>query len=220
MRCEVHGVDVHVGADRVRCLDDRRQIRCRSEQVRRTRHGDPLGSLVDQIDHVVRRQLPGRRIERRQHLLGTSSVSRPTPRSDVGIVVEPRADDPIAGTKGFADCSRDRERQRGHVGPEDDAVRIGAEELADRIARAIHQSLALLRCRERAAVCRGVATGHPVAHRRDGRVDHLRAGGPVEPRPLRPDAGKPVAQRPAHFNRVFPARRRPHESFRPARAGA
>ena len=99
MRCEVHGVDVDVGADRVRGLDDRRQIGCRAEQVRRSGNGDPLGALVDQLDHVAGRQLPGRRIERRQHVLGAGSVGRPSPWRDVGVVVEPGADDPIARAK-------------------------------------------------------------------------------------------------------------------------
>ena len=60
-RCD--RVDEHVGADGVRGVDDRRQIGGRAEQVRRAGQRDPLRALVDQVDHVARRQRarsPGR----------------------------------------------------------------------------------------------------------------------------------------------------------------
>ena len=75
--CEVNGIDVDAGPDRVRGFDDRREVGRGAEQVRRSGDRDPLGVLVDEIDHVLCRQLPRRRIERRQHVLRPGSVRRP-----------------------------------------------------------------------------------------------------------------------------------------------
>ena len=207
MRSEVHGVDVHVGADRVRGLDDRCQIRGRAEQVRRTGNGDPPGAFVDELDHVLRWQLPGRRVERRQHVNGAGRFGSAPPRRDVGIVVEPGTDDPITGAQGRADRPRHGEGQRCHVGTEADAIRVGPEQLADARPCSVHQPLALLGRGERSAVGGGVAAGHPLAHRGDGRVDHLRAGRSVEARPVGAMPGKrwrsePVIRDP---ERVSPA---------------
>ena len=109
------------------------------------------------------------------------------------------------GLQRRADRPRHGERQRRHVGAEADAVGVGPEELPDRGTCAVHQSLAFLGGGERSAVGCSVATGHPLAHRGDRRVDHLRAGRPVEPRPLRPDAREPVPQRRHSPSRVFRA---------------
>ena len=71
---------------------------------------------------------------------------------------------------------------------------FGAQELPDCSARPIHQPLAFLRRGERPTVGSSVPAGHPLAHRRDRRVDHLRPGRSIEPRPLRPDPREAVSQ--------------------------
>ena len=195
MRSEVHGVDVDVRADRVSGLDDRCQIRRRAEQVRRAGQRDPLGVLIDQFDHIAGRQLPRLRIEGRQDVFGACIIGCPSPWSDVGVVVEPSADNAITRSQRRADRPRDREGQRRHVRTKADPVRVCSEELPDGGTRAVHQSLAFLGRRKGPAVGCGVAARHPLAHCRDRRVDHLRTGWPVEPRPLRSDSREPVTQR-------------------------
>ena len=80
---------------------------------------------------LLGRQLPGRRVERCQHVLRAGSLGGAPPRRDVGVVVEACSDDPIARLQRRADRPRDGERQRRHVRAEADAGGVGAEQLAD-----------------------------------------------------------------------------------------
>ena len=97
VRGQMHGVDEHPGADGVRRGDDRGEVGDRAEQVRRPGDGDPPGALVDEVDHGGRVEDAGRRVERGEHVLGAGLVAGQAPRGDVGVVVEPGADDSVAG---------------------------------------------------------------------------------------------------------------------------
>ena len=157
--------------------------------------GDPLGALVDQIDHVLGRQRAGGGVERGEHVLGAGGLAGVAPRRDVGVVVEPGADDPVAGAQRGADGPADRERERGHVRAEADAGGIGAEQTADHRPCPADELAGGLRRLEPAAAAGGGGAAHPRRGGLDGDVDHLGAGGGVEPGPAVGDAGETVADR-------------------------
>ena len=122
----------------------------------------PPRPLVDQLDHVLRRQLAGRRIERGEDVLRAGLLAGEAPRRDVGVVVEARADDAVARSQRRGHGPRHGERQRRHVRPEADARRVGAEQLPDDRSRPVEQRVALDRGGEGAAArpqcCRSPST--------------------------------------------------------------
>ena len=140
-----------------------------------------------EVDHVLRRQLPVCRIERCQHVLGTGRLGSTPPRGDVGVVVEPGADDPVARAQRRARPPVTRRTSAMVMfGPEADARR-GRPRAAGRRSPECGPSS---RWHSSAA-----ANGPPLeavlplaiqaVMARDGRVDHLGAGRAVEARPLR-----------------------------------
>ena len=95
-------------------------------------------------------------------------------------MVQPRDDHLVAGPK----CSRDRsgkvEQERRRVGPEDDLMRIAAEEVRARLARVRDQVVDLDARRERAVRVRG-AGPQAASDRVDHGVGKLRSAGCVGP---------------------------------------
>ena len=78
-------------------------------------------------------------VERGQHVLGAGGLRGAHPGGHVGVVVEAGAHDAVAGLQRGADGPRERERERGHVRAERDAVRVGVEQPPDGRPRAVDQ---------------------------------------------------------------------------------
>ena len=152
------------------------------------------GALVDQVDDLARIERPRLRVERREDVLGARLLACQAPRCDVGVVIEAGADDPGAGTQRRGDRPREGQRQRRHVGPEHDAVRARPEQRGHAVTGPFQQGVGGIRGSERSAGVGVVAARRPLGHRRDGRVDHLGAGGAVEAGPPAADAGEAGAQ--------------------------
>jgi hypothetical protein len=109
-------------------------------------------------------------------------------------VVEARDDHLVTGLQRAPDRAGERHRQRREAGAEHDLARRAAEQRARARPRAGEQLVGRVGGRERAAVVGAAAGAHPRVHRLDRAVDHLRAGGAVEPRPRRVgEAGEPLA---------------------------
>ena len=108
-------------------------------------------------------------------------------------MVEPGDDDLVARAERAPDGGREPHRHRGHRRPEGDAARLGAEQPGDRVARGLDAGVGRVRGGEHAAVVGVVARAHERGHRVDRAVDHLRAGGAVEPRPAAGEPGEAVA---------------------------
>ena len=114
---------------------------------------------------------------------GARALGVDDPRADVGVVVQARADDLVAGPERAPDRAGEGHRQRGHAEAEDDLRGRRAEQRAGARPRGRDELVGRVRGREDAAVVGAAARAHPRVHRLDRGVDHLRAGGAVEPRP-------------------------------------
>jgi hypothetical protein len=125
---------------------------------------------------------------------GARALGVDDPRADVGVVVQTRADDLVARSERAPDRARKGHRQRGHAEAEDDLLRWRAEQRARARPRRRDELVGRVRRREHAAVVGAAPGAHPRVHRLDRRVDHLRAGRAVEPRPARAgEAGEALA---------------------------
>ena len=85
--------------------------------------------------HGIDGQPPGLEVERREDDGGAGVFGGEPPRREVRVVLEPGREHLVARAERAADGPGEREDQRGAVGAEDDAVRIGAEERGDGLAR-------------------------------------------------------------------------------------
>ena len=110
---------------------------------------------------------------RRGRVLGAEQ-----PRADVRVVVERGHDDLVAGLQRAAEGVHEVEVDRRHVGPEDDLLGLGAEEVGRGDARRVDQRGRLLRSSRRRRRCsRSSAAGsrpwrrsrHPAPASRPGR---------------------------------------------------
>ncbi len=193
VRDEMDPVDQHPCTGRVGRVDDRREVGHRAQRVRRTGDRDPSRPWADARRDRVGIEASGGGVELRQPQDGTTVVGREAPRRDVGVVVEPGAHDLVTRRPVARERPREREVERGHVGAEDDALRIGAQQPAHAATRVVdHAGRRARRCEPPVPV-RVVARAQEVGERVDRAVDHLGAGGSVEARPFGADAGESIA---------------------------
>jgi len=178
--------------------DDAGQVGNRADRVGGGGDRDPARPLAED-------RLDGARGQLQRSLLGLGEAHARAgarrgdrPRGDVGVVVQERADDLVAGRQRAAGRGREAHRQRRHRRAEHDAPWIGAEQRADSRARAVDELVDALRGTERAAVVGVVARSHEGRHGLDRVVDHLRAGGAVEARPAVCQAREAVAVHGGH----------------------
>ena len=195
VRSEVHGVDEHACTGVVGGGDDRREVGHRPDEVRGAGQRHPARALVDEGDDVARVEQAAAAVERGEDVLGACLVARDPPRRHVGIVVEARPHDAIAGLQRCRDGPTERQRQRRHVGAEHDPVRRPAEQRGDGPPGLLEQSVALVGSRERPAAVGVVPARCPCRHGVDRRVDHLGARRPVEPGPPVTDPWEPSPHR-------------------------
>jgi hypothetical protein len=111
-------------------------------------------------------------------------------------VVEPGADDLVAGSERAAGGRGEAHRQVGHARAERDPARVAADQRAGARARRRHQLVRVPAGGEHAATVRRVAGARPLCHRVDRDVDHLRAGWAVEPRRSVAQPGEALAVHP------------------------
>ena len=174
---------------------DRCQVGDRAEQVGRAGDGAPtrVRSSISSMT-AAGSSIAGGRVERRQHVLGAGCLAGQPPRRDVGVVVEPRADDAVAGPQRRGDGPGEGQRQRRHVGAE-------ARSPSGRAAEQRRRPLARVRS-SRASQASAALNEPPVlallplaaqsAIAVDRGVDHLRAGRTVEAGPAVADTGEAV----------------------------
>ena len=176
-------VDRDLRAGRVRGGDDPVELRHRARGVRRRGHGHPARAVGE---HGLDR----RRGQRERVAVGlrpadgrARALGGDHPRAHVGVVVQARDDDLVAGPERAADRGREPHRHRGHRRAEGHAGLLRAEEPRHRRAGALHARVGRVRGGEDAAVVGVVARAHERGHRLDRRVDHLRPGRPVQAHP-------------------------------------
>ena len=192
----VHGVDVHAGTGGVGGGDDAGQVGNGADRVGRGGDGDVPRAVGEHGVDGCRRELERLRLRLGEAHGGLRAGGGEQPRRDVGVVVEPRAHDLVAGAQRASGGRREAHREVGHAGAEDDALRVGAEQRRDARARGGDELVGALGGREQAAVVGVVAGAHELRHRLDRAVDHLRAGRTVEPRPAVAQAREPLAVHP------------------------
>ena len=186
----MHAIDKDAGPGGVRSRDDGRKVRHGAERIRCPGDRNPLGKRADAIDDGGGIQPTGLEVEGCEHQPRAAVVGRELPRGDVGVVVEPGADDLITRFPIASECSRHCEREGGHVGAEDDPPGVRAEQSADRGARVVDEFGARRGRREVSVPVGAVTRAQELRHGVDRGVDHLRAGRPIEPRPIGTDARK------------------------------
>ena len=152
VRRRVDGVDVHARARGVGGGDDAGQVRDRADRVGGVGDRDPACAVGEHGLHRARGQLERLRVglgeaHRRAVALGVDD-----PRGDVGVVVEPRADDLVAGLERAADGAGERHRQRGHREAEDDLRGRRAEQRAGARAGGLDELVGGVRGGEHAAL--------------------------------------------------------------------
>ena len=180
VRREMHGIDVRERADPVRPEDDVRDPGDRPDRVRSPAERDELRLRPEGVVQggEVQRGVVGPDVDgldRQPPILRHQQ-----PWIDVGLVVEGRDDDLVAGRQRRADRPAEVERQRGHVGAELDRLGIGgAEQVGHRNVRLVSDRVVALTGRERAAGIRvrlAVVRGNGL----DDRVGDLGPAGSVE----------------------------------------
>jgi hypothetical protein len=196
VRRGVHGVDVHARAGGVGGGDDAGKVRHRADRVGGGGDRDPPRSVAEDGLDRARGQLEGVGLGVGEAHGRAGPLGRDQPRADVGVVVEPRAHDLVAGLQRAAGGGREAHGHRGHARAEGDAARIAAQQRADARAGARHQLVGVVRGREEAAVVGVVAGAHELGHGLDRAVDHLGAGRAVEPRPAVAQPREAVAVHP------------------------
>ena len=146
------------------------QIRDGAQSRRGRSDCDQAGRFGDQVLPLPGRQLAGLDVDLGPFHLGAIAIRRAQPRRDVCLVVQPGDDRFIAQAHPCRRSVGQRVEQDGAVGPEDDAARVGVEQVRNRMAsRVQHRGAALSR---RMRTHRG---RHRIAERRrDGGGDGVR----------------------------------------------
>jgi hypothetical protein len=139
VRRGVHGVEEDARAGRVGGGDDAREVGDGADRVARGGHGHPPRALRE---HDLDGR--GRQLERAGLGLGVAdrrarALGGEPPRLDVGVVVQARDDELVAGLQRAPGGGREAHRERGHRRSEDDAAGVGAEEAADGRARLVDE---------------------------------------------------------------------------------
>ena len=193
VRCGVDGVDVDARAGAARRRDDPGEVGHRAAGVGRRRDRHPAGPLAQHRLDRGRRQLEALRVGVGEADGRARALRRDHPRPDVGVVVEARADDLVAGPELPPRGGGEAHGQGRHARAEDDAGRLRAEQPGHLGARRRHGLVGGVGGGEDSAVV-GVAPGaHEVRHGVDGGIDHLGAGGAVEPGPAAGQAWEAIA---------------------------
>ncbi len=135
VRGVVHCVDVRNRACVARHADDGLHVVDGANRVRRVSHGDNPATRRELAREVVQVKRAVFFVDVHELNLHPAFFER-LPGRDVRAVVELREQNLVAGAEVAADSAADRERQRSHVLPEDDFVRIAAQEISHRGARA------------------------------------------------------------------------------------
>ena len=112
--------------------------------------GDQPGRLADQALPLPGRQLAGLDVDLGPFHLGAIAIRRAQPRRDVCLVVEPGDDHLIAQPDPRRRRVGQRVQQDGAVGAEDDAARVGVDQVGDRLAGRVQHRRAALGGRMRA----------------------------------------------------------------------
>ncbi len=125
-------------AGAVRELDDPGDVGRRPDRVRRDRerdHARPPGELRLEVAQVEREVF----VNAREADDDAEVLLERQPRRHVGVVIEPGADDLVAGLELPAERAREQEVQRGHALAEGDLVGMAREEAARCRARPLDQ---------------------------------------------------------------------------------
>ena len=138
VRAVVDGVRPGERAGAVRELDDPRHVGSRADRVRRDREGDdarPLGELRLEVVEVEREVV----VHAREADDDADVLREREPRGDVGVVVEPGAEDLVTRLQRAPERAREQEVERGHARPEGDLARVALQEAAGGVVRALDQ---------------------------------------------------------------------------------
>ena len=138
VRAVVDGVRPRERAGAVRELDDPRHVRSRADGVRRDRERDdarPLGELRLEVVEVEREVV----VHAREADDDAEVLGEREPRGDVGVVVEPGAEDLVARLQRAPERAGEQEVERGHARPERDLVRVALQEAAGGRMRSLDQ---------------------------------------------------------------------------------
>ena len=190
VRRGVDGVDEDARAGAVRGGDDARQVGDRADRVGGGGDRDPARALPRARPRRRRRAARACRDRARRSAPRAGARGGDEPRRDVGVVVQARADDLVAGLQ----RSARRRRRSAWSAPSSTGRRRRPP--ASRRAGARPRRAPARRARrcarglEGAAVVGVVARAHPGRHLLDGVVDHLGAGGAVEAGPAVGEAGE------------------------------
>ena len=141
--------------------------------------GDQLGVWADQIGKRVVAILEAVRIEIQPTHRDTAFLRRDQPGRDIAVVIHAGQHDLVALPPVARDHAREMEDECGAVEPEDDLVRLRAEQGGDGSVGVGHDPVGVARGAERAAVV-GAMPDHHLAHARDHARRHLRAAGRIE----------------------------------------
>ena len=178
VRRRVDGVDVHARARGVGGGDDAGQVRDRADRVGGVGDRDPARAVGEDGLDRARGQLERLGIGLGEAHRGAVALGVDDPRGDVGVVVEPRADDLVAGLERAADGAGERHRQRGHREAEDDLRGRRAEQRAGARARGLDELVGGVRGGEHAALVgrRGRSASRPPSPRSRCRPSACRRG--------------------------------------------
>ena len=157
----MNGID---RADRIGCIPERHQLWLARQR--------PL--------KVVQLQGAVLHVEVDPGDLAAAVLRRQQPRGDVGIVVQPGDDDLIAGVERPREGAGQAQRERGHVGAEDDLFAArGVEHVGHGLVRLVQHSIRITAGLEGAFVIR-VALHQVFLNPLGGPAGDLRAAGVVE----------------------------------------
>ena len=138
VRAVVDGVRPRERADSVREVDDPRHIRRRADRIGGDREGDharPAGELRLEVVDVQREVV----VHARKTNDDAEVLREREPRRDVGIMVEPGADDLVSVPQRSPERASEQEVERRHALPEGDLARLALQEAAGGGVRALDQ---------------------------------------------------------------------------------
>ena len=206
VRGQVDAVDRQPRAGVVDERGDLGDRRAGADQVGRPRDGHQPGPLGEHLGDVSGGELAGGRVERRPPHRRAGGLRGEDPRTDVGVVVEPGDHHLVAGAPPVREGARQVEGERGGAAPEDDAARVGAEQVGERGAGALDDVLGppFGRGGRTAVRDRG---GQRLDDRAPDGLGHLRAARAVEVRRPRAQRREVRADRGDVVAHVFPSRR-------------
>ncbi len=151
VRGGVHAVHVAQRADRVRGGGDRGHVRPGSDDVARRGHRDQPGALGQQLAVLAGGQLGGGDVHLGPAHRGVAPGGGLHPGPDVRVVVEPGHDHLVARRPVPRQGVGEPVGERGHVRPEDHAIRVTAGQVRDGTPALGHDGAGPVASREGAA---------------------------------------------------------------------